>query len=186
MSSHHVKYLLVGGGLAASSAAAAIRAIDREGTLMLAGQENVRPYHRPPLSKEFLRRQTTRDQMFVNEVGWFEANHIEFQTGRRAAHVDTARAAVTLDDGSTISFDHLLLAIGASPRPLGVPGADLPGLYYLRTLEDGGRLQAAADKARREGRAHANGRGRIAVIGAGVLGVELAASFTQLGLAVDL
>ena len=77
-------------------------------------------------------------------------------------------------------------ATGAAPRMLDVPGALLPNLFYLRSLEDATRLQTAIDKAKREGRTHAKGRGRVAVIGAGFLGVELAASITQLGLAVDL
>jgi 3-phenylpropionate/trans-cinnamate dioxygenase ferredoxin reductase subunit len=186
LNSQHVKYLLIGGGLAASSAAQAIREIDHDGSAMLVGQEIMRPYHRPPLSKEFLRRQKGREELFAVEPGWFEKNNVELHTGRRAAHLDPARGAVTLDDGAVISYDRLLLAIGASPRLLDTPGADLPNLFYLRTIEDTVRLQTAADKAKREGRVHAGGRGRVAIIGAGVLGVELAASFVQMGLAVDL
>src|SRR4051812_43435925 len=182
----HVKYLLIGGGLASISAAQAIRAADREGSILLVGQEIVRPYHRPPLSKEFLRREKVRNEIFAVESQWFEKNHVELRTGQRAAHLDTSRSAVTLADGSLVSYEKLLLATGAAPRMLDVPGALLPNLFYLRTLEDATRLQTAIDKAKREGRTHANGRGRVAVIGAGFLGVELAASITQLGLAVDL
>lgn len=186
MNGHHFKYVLIGGGLASSSAAQAIREADHEGSILLAAQEIVRPYHRPPLSKEFLRRQKPREEIFTQESQWFEKNHVELRTGCRAARLDVARNAVTLVDGQVISYEKLLLATGASAKPLEIPGSDLPNLYYLRSLEDSTRLQTAADKARHEGRPHAEGRGRIAIIGAGFLGTELAASFVQMGLSVDL
>ncbi|HZL35598.1 MAG TPA: FAD-dependent oxidoreductase [Tepidisphaeraceae bacterium] len=191
MSAYHVKHLLVGGGLASSSAAQAIRALDHEGAILLVAQEIVRPYHRPPLSKEFLRHETTREELFTHAGDWFDANHIELRSARRAAHLDVMRNAVTLDSGEVIAYDNLLLAFGMLPRPLEVPGADLPNLLYLRTLEDAHRLHKAIDKAKAEGRPHTPGsrtgpRGKAAVIGAGMLGVELAASLTQLGLSVDL
>ena len=186
MNNLHVKYLLVGGGLASSSAAEAIRQIDQEGPVLLVAQEVTRPYHRPPLSKEYLRRQKSRAELFTREPGWFEQHHIELRTGRRVAHLDAGRMAAILDNGEEISFDRLLLATGAVPAPLQIPGAHLPNLFYLRTLDDCEVLHHAVDKARREGRSHDRGRGRVAVIGGGVLGVELAASLTQMGLCVDL
>jgi 3-phenylpropionate/trans-cinnamate dioxygenase ferredoxin reductase subunit len=191
MNAHHVKYLLVGGGLASSSAAQAIRGIDPDGELLLVGQEIVRPYHRPPLSKEYLRREKSRAELFTHGGDWFEHNRVALRTGRRAARLDTARSSVTLDNGEIIGYDQLLLATGMSPRPLEIPGADLPNLFYLRTIEDAHQLHKAVDKAHAEGRPHEAGartgpRGRATVIGAGVLGVELAASLTQLGMSVDL
>ena len=181
----HVKYLLVGGGLASSSAAEAIRAIDREGSILLVSQEVNRPYHRPPLSKEYLRRQKPRAELFTQEPHWFEKSHIELRTGRRVSHLDVARMTAVLDSGEEISFDRLLLATGATPTPLKVPGATLPNLFYLRTLDDCEVLHHAIDKAKLEGRPHARGRGRVTVIGGGLLGVEVAASLTQAGLQVD-
>lgn len=191
MSVHHVKYLLIGGGLASSSAAAAIRELDPEGAVLLAAQEIVRPYHRPPLSKEYLRRQETREELFTQGQDWFEKNHIELRTGRRAAHLDVARGTVTLDQGETVAYDRLLIATGMSPLHLNIPGAQLPGLHYLRTLEDAGRLQTAVDKAAAEGHpqtpsSRSGPRGLVSVIGGGVLGVELAASLTQMGMHVTL
>jgi 3-phenylpropionate/trans-cinnamate dioxygenase ferredoxin reductase subunit len=192
MSKPHVKYLLVGGGLAAASAAKAIRQLDSEGTVLLIGQESSRPYHRPPLSKEFLRRQQRRDELFAIEPGWLEQNHVELRSGHRVAGLDVIRKAAVLHNGEEISYDRLLLSTGASPKTLDCPGATLPNIYYLRTVEDVDRLHIAIDKARHEGRPHPGGgakpvaRGRVAVIGAGLLGVELAASLTQLGMAVDL
>ena len=191
MSNLHVKYLLVGGGLASFSAAAAIRALDPEGNILLVAQEIVRPYHRPPLSKAYLRREVGRDELFASHDHWFERNRVDLRTGRRAAHLDVARGAVALDNGDIIGYDKLLLATGMSPRPLNIPGADLPNLLYLRTLEDAHRLHKAIDKAKAEGRPHEAGsrigpRGSATVIGGGFLGVELSASLAQAGLRVDL
>ena len=186
MNNLHVKYLLVGGGLASSCAAGAIRELDHDGSLLLVAQEVNRPYHRPPLSKEFLRRQKVRHDLFTQEPGWFEKNHVELRTGRSVAHLDVSRMAATLSTGEDVSFDKLLIATGATPAPLKIPGAQLPNLFYLRTIDDAELLHHAVDKALREGRPHASGRGRVVVIGGGVLGVELAASFTQMGLAVEM
>jgi NADPH-dependent 2,4-dienoyl-CoA reductase/sulfur reductase-like enzyme len=191
MNAHHVKYLLIGGGLASSSAAVAIRKLDPNGSIVFVSQEIVRPYHRPPLSKEFLRREKKREELFTLGRDWFEANHVELRTGRRAAHLDVTRSAVTLDQGEVFGYDKLLLATGASPAHLDIPGANLPNLFYLRTLEDADHLHKAIDKATHEGHAHIatnrhGPRGGAVVIGAGVLGVELAASLTQMGVSVDL
>ncbi|HET6247964.1 MAG TPA: FAD-dependent oxidoreductase [Tepidisphaeraceae bacterium] len=191
MAVHRVRYLLIGGGLASSSAAQAIREIDADGTIMLVAQEIVRPYHRPPLSKEFLRREKTREALFTLDRDWFEAHRVELRTGRRAAHLDVTRSAVTLDQGEVVGYDKLLLATGMLPRHLEIPGANLPNLFYLRTLADAEQLHKAVDKATHEGHPHtaasrSGPRGKAAVIGGGVLGVELAASLTQVGISVDL
>lgn len=186
MSTLHVKYLLVGGGVAASAAAKAIRDRDREGAAMLIGQEIHRPYIRPLLSKSYIRRESSRTQLFVDPMGWYSEHQVALRTGRRVAMIDTNRRCATLDSGEDISFDSLLLAVGSTPRLLKIPGSDLPNLFYLRTIEDADRLHHAIDKARLEGRRHERGRGRVAVIGASLLGVELAASFTQVGLKVEL
>lgn len=188
---HHVKYVLIGGGVASSAAAEAIREIDAEGSVLMVGQEIVRPYHRPPLSKNFLLREVSRDELFVKGQGWFEEQRIEFRSGRRAAHLDVHRGAVTLDQGEVLVYDRLLLATGMSPKHLAVPGADLPNLFYLRTLEDVHRLQTAIDKARAEGHGHdpaipGGRRGLATVIGGGLLGVELAATLSQAQIQVDL
>lgn len=190
MSNPHVKYLLVGGGVASSAAAQAIRERDRDGAVLLINQEATRPYRRPPLSKEALRNRQARSMLFTQPAGWFAAHGVELRTGRRASHLDTARNIVTLDDGKEISFDRLLLATGASPKHLTIPGHDLPSLHYLRTFDDLERLHHAIDLAKLQGRPHTRGdsslRGRVAVIGSGLLAVELSASLKQMGLEVDL
>jgi NADPH-dependent 2,4-dienoyl-CoA reductase/sulfur reductase-like enzyme len=97
------------------------------------------------------------------------------------------RRVVTMDSGDGVSFDSLLIATGASPVHLDIPGADLPNVFYLRTLEDADRLLHAIDKARAEGlRNDGGGRGRVVVIGGGMLGIELSSTLTKMGLAVEL
>jgi 3-phenylpropionate/trans-cinnamate dioxygenase ferredoxin reductase subunit len=182
----HVKYLLVGGGVASSAAAAAIREADGEGDLLLVGQEINRPYRRPPLSREYLRGQMPREELFTHPAEWFNRNKIHLRTGRRASHLDVGRNCVTLDSGEEISFDRLLIATGGTPAPLLAQGAQLPNLFYLRTLGDAERIQHAVEKSRREGRAHERGRGRVVVIGGGPLGLELAGSLSQCGMHVEL
>ncbi len=185
MSTQHVKYLLIGGGLASSSAAQAIRERDPKGSLMIVGQEINRPYHRPPLSKDYLRRESNRDALGTLEPNWFTEHDVILRTGTRAARLDAGRNTVTFDNAEEIVFDRLLIATGAAPAPLTIPGAQLPNVYYVRTIEDIDRLHHAIDKAKNEGQTHARGRGRAAVIGGGFLGVELAASLTMMGLGVD-
>jgi 3-phenylpropionate/trans-cinnamate dioxygenase ferredoxin reductase subunit len=186
MNSSHVKYALVGGGGAGSAAADAIRKLDPTGSILLVGQEHSRPYVRPALSKEFLRREKSRLEIATDPVGWYAQKRIDMHTSRRVSHVDTARNVITLDNGEEIAFDKLLLATGASPKILKVPGADLPNVFYLRTLDDCDRLHHAIDKAKAEGRPHPLGRGKAAVIGSGLLAVEVAASLRQMTLHVDL
>jgi NADPH-dependent 2,4-dienoyl-CoA reductase/sulfur reductase-like enzyme len=186
MSHLHVKYLLAGGGIASSSAAVAIRQIDPVSPILMIGQEANRPYHRAPLSKEYLRRTASHADLFTLPDGWFSANNVELHTGRRVAHLDTARCAVTLDNGREISYDRLLLATGASSTRLDLPGAQLPNLFYVRTLENVERLGHAIDQAKAQGQLHAKGRGQVAVIGGGILGVELAGSLCSMGMGVHL
>jgi 3-phenylpropionate/trans-cinnamate dioxygenase ferredoxin reductase subunit len=182
----HVRYLIVGGGVAASEAARAIRSRDAGGSVLLVGQEATRPYHRPPLSKQYLSRQSVRADLSAAPIGFYADQHIELRTGRRATQIDTARHAVTLDSGEVIAADAILLAVGSVPKFLKVPGAELPNTFYLRNLDDADRLINAIEKAKNEGRPHARGKGRAAVVGGGVLGPELAGTLSALGLHVDL
>ncbi|MGH7178818.1 MAG: NAD(P)/FAD-dependent oxidoreductase [Tepidisphaeraceae bacterium] len=186
MNSRHVKYLLVGGGLAGSSAAEAIRRLDPHGSVLLVGQEISRPYHRPPLSKEYLRRKASRADLITLPIDWFREHDVELRTGWRVSYLDVNRAAVVIDNGEEVSYDRLLLAIGGAPRPLQIPGERLPNVHYLRTVEDADRIHHAVDKARTEGRQHDHGRGRAVVIGGELLGVEVAAALAPAGIAVDL
>lgn len=197
MPNRHMKYVLVGAGAASASAAAAIRSLDPAGPLLLVGQEINRPYHRPHLSRDYLLGRRRHEDLFTHDPAWFGEHHVDLRTHRRVAQLDCARRTVSLDDGQEISFDTLLLATGAAPRRLPVPGADLPNVFYLRTVEDADRLRHAIDSAHKQhlpstptplaGTQPVPGRPpRVAVIGTGLLGLELASTLTQLGLHVDL
>ena len=179
MSRTHFRYVLAGGGVAASAAAAAIRAVDATSPILMVAQEPVRPYHRSPLSKAYLGRRQARGALFTLGDDWFAGHGVQLRTGRRVAHLNTGRRAVTLDDGQEVGFDQLLLATGAAAAKPDVRGASLPNLFTVRTLADVDRLGHAVDVARAGGR-------RAAVIGGGVLGVEIAGTLTELGLAVTL
>jgi 3-phenylpropionate/trans-cinnamate dioxygenase ferredoxin reductase component len=183
----HVNYLLVGGGIASSEAVRAIRARDPRGSLMLVTQEPIRPYQRPELSKRYIRRELARDAIVSRDPAWFASNEVTLRTGRRASMLEVSRHCMTLDNSDTIHYDKLLLAVGGSAKTLSIPGAKLPGVHYLRTLDDADRLLHAIDAARIEGLLHRDrkSRGHATVIGAGVLGVEVSASLKSVGLDVD-
>jgi 3-phenylpropionate/trans-cinnamate dioxygenase ferredoxin reductase subunit len=144
-----------------------------DGRLVLVGAEPARPYERPPLSKEYLRGEAGREKVYVHEEGFYDEQSIELRLGRAAVGLDTAAREVELDDGERLSFDRLLLATGAEPRRLSVPGADLDGVLLLRTVEDSDALRERLDRG-----------GSLVVVGAGWIGSEVAASARQRGMEV--
>ncbi|MBX0300290.1 FAD-dependent oxidoreductase [Cryobacterium sp. 1639] len=158
--------VIAGAGLAGARAAEAVRAGGYAGRLVLIGQEAAAPYIRPPLSKEYLAGRADRDSVDVHPIGWYSEHGIERIGGHRAAVLDRAGHRVTLDDGRTLRYSRLLLATGASPRPFPGPGASLPGVHYLRTVEDSERLRARL----------AEGGRRVVIIGSGWIGLEVAAT----------
>jgi 3-phenylpropionate/trans-cinnamate dioxygenase ferredoxin reductase subunit len=168
-------FVIVGASLAGASAAAELRERGFAGRVVLIGAEGARPYERPPLTKDYLRGETEREKVYVHEAGFYADNGIELMTSVRAIALDPASSRVTLADGNTVGYDRLLLSTGAEPRKLAVPGAELDGLHYLRTLRDCEVLQERLDRG-----------GRVAVIGAGWIGSEFAASARQLGSEVTL
>ena len=186
MNGSHFKYVLLGGGVSSGAAAAAIRQRDTAGSVLLVGQEVNRPYHRRPLSREYLLGSKGRGDLFTVADHWFTDHHIELCTGRRALRLDTNRRTIIFDNGQEVGFEKLLIATGGSPIRLKIPGIELPNVYYLRTMENADRLRNAVEKAGREGRPHERGRGRAGVIGGGFLGVELAGTLAQMGLDVAL
>ena len=134
---------------------------------MLIGAEPERPYERPPLSKDYLRGEAERETVYVHAEGFYAEHDIELRLGRDGRRaIDPAAREVALDDGERSRYDRLLLATGAEPRRLPIPGADLDGVLYLRTRR---RLRRAARAARPR-------RPRSWSIGAGWIGAEVAAS----------
>jgi len=166
-------FVIVGASLAGAKAAETLRAEGFDGRVVLIGAEEVRPYERPPLSKEYLRGEAGRDKVYVHDAGFYADHGIELQLGRTATGLDTSARELVLDDGASVGYDRLLLATGAEPRRLPVPGADLDGVVYLRTVEDSDALRARLDRG-----------GRVVVVGAGWIGAEVAASARTRGLEV--
>ena len=169
-------HVIVGASLAGAKAAEALREEGFEGRIVLIGSESELPYERPPLSKEYLRGEAPREKARVHEDGFYESHDIELRTGTTATAIDTSTSEVELEGGERLRYDRLLLATGAEPRRLSIPGADLDGVHYLRELNDSDALAALLAK----------GSGRVAVIGAGWIGSEVAASARTKGLDVAL
>ncbi len=166
-------YVIVGAGLAGAKAAETLREEGFEGRISLIGSEPELPYERPPLSKDFLRGESPREKARVHPDDFYSNHDIELRTESTVSAIDTAAREVHLDGGERVGYERLLLATGAEPRRLSVPGADLAGLHYLRDLSDADTIAARLDKG-----------GRVVVIGAGWIGSEVAASARVKGLEV--
>jgi 3-phenylpropionate/trans-cinnamate dioxygenase ferredoxin reductase subunit len=143
--------------------------------VLLIGAETERPYERPPLSKDYLRGESPREKVYVHKDGYFEKHQIELVTGAVVSEIDIRRSQVTLADDRAYDYDRLLLATGAEPRRIAIRGAELDGIYYLRTIAD-------SDALRDRLRAGAH----VAVVGGGWIGCEFAASARQLGVKVTI
>lgn len=167
-------HVIVGANLAGGRAAEALRDAGFDGRVVLVGEEPDRPYERPPLSKDVLRGETEPDEIFLRPEDWYRDNDVELRLGVRATSLDPD-GTLGLDDGSTLDFDRCLLATGGRVRPLDVPGADLDGVRYLRTLRDSTDLASALVD-----------RPRVVVVGAGFIGAEVAASARTLGCEVTM
>jgi len=168
-------FVIIGASLAGAKAAETLREEGFDGRVALIGEEPVRPYERPPLSKEYLQGKAEADVAFVHDPAYYDEHDIDLRLSTSVRGLVTADREVVLASGERLGYDAVLLATGAAPRHLAVPGADLAGVHYLRTMADAERLRAAITEA-----------GRVAVIGAGWIGCEVAASARQLGTDVDL
>ena len=163
-------FVIVGASLAGAKAAEALRTEGFEGAVVLVGEESERPYERPLLSKGYLRGEKPAARLYVHDEGFYADHDIELMTGTRVESLDPAAHEVTLAGGRRMGYSRLLLATGASPRPLRLPGADLPGVAYLRQMADSDALRLAI-----------TGASRVVVVGAGWIGSEVAACARQLG-----
>ena len=167
------RIVIVGASLSGGTAAASLREGGFDGEIHLIGEESRLPYNRPPLSKGYLRGEERFADQLVHPEGTYAERDITLRLGRRATGIDPQRKIVTLNGGEEIPYDRLLVTTGGRNRSLSVPGADLRGIFQLRTVEDCDRIRAAA----RPG-SHA------VVIGLGFIGSEVAASLRQLGVEV--
>jgi 3-phenylpropionate/trans-cinnamate dioxygenase ferredoxin reductase subunit len=164
--------VIAGGGLAAARAIKSYRQAGGTGRIALLSKESVLPYHRPALSKRYLRGES--DAPFAEDEAFYRDRDVEVLLETSVTAVDAGARTVATDRGS-FSYEKLLLATGATPRRLEVPGADLAGVYALRTLQDSDQIREAAQAAE-----------RAVVVGGGFIGMEVAASLRQLGLTVTL
>jgi 3-phenylpropionate/trans-cinnamate dioxygenase ferredoxin reductase component len=167
-------FVIVGAGLAGAKAAEALRYEGFEGRLVLIGDEPERPYERPPLSKDYLRGERA-EKPFVHAESFYADNEIELWTSTRVSGIDASLRELWLEGDQRLSYDRLLLATGAVPRRLDVPGAELDGIHYLRNLADSERV----------GKRIAQGQ-RLLVVGSGWIGAEVAASARQKGCQVTM
>jgi len=160
---------IVGAGLAGARAAEALRKDGYDGAITLLGAEADRPYLRPPLSKEYLRGESDREKLYVHPAAFYEDHRIDLRPSTKVREIAPASREVVVDDGGRLPFDRLLIATGARPRTLPVPGVDLAGVMTLRTVGDADAIRGAASEAE-----------RVIVIGAGWIGSEVAASLRML------
>jgi 3-phenylpropionate/trans-cinnamate dioxygenase ferredoxin reductase subunit len=159
-------FVIIGAGMCGAAAVQTLREEGYDGRLLLIGNEPHLPYERPPLSKEYLRGEQARDNLFVHPGEWYAENDVDARLGLRAIAVDTERKTVELSDGDSVGYDALLLAMGGSPRR--ITEGESERVHYLRTLDDCERIKAHLS-------------GRLVVVGAGFIGAEVAASARGLG-----
>ncbi|MFJ6382610.1 NAD(P)/FAD-dependent oxidoreductase [Kitasatospora sp. NPDC092039] len=162
--------VVVGASLGGAKAAEALREAGYRGGIVLIGEEHERPYERPPLSKGYLQGKTSREKIYVHPPQWYAEHDVTLRLGTAVAAIDPAGHTVTLADDGRVEYAKLLLTTGSVPRRLPVPGADQDGVLYLRRVEDSDRIRATL----RPG-------ARIAVIGAGWIGLEVAAAAREAG-----
>jgi anthranilate 1,2-dioxygenase ferredoxin reductase subunit len=165
---------IVGAGLAGDTAAATLRAEGYAGRIVLISDEPVPPYDRPPLSKEALAEDVREDRIFLRAESWYEEQDIELLLGKTVTAIDRTAKALTFSDDTTLPYEKLILATGARAR--GLPGMEATGVptFVVRTIEDARGLKATLTPG-----------ARVAVIGAGVIGLEVAASAIKRGCRVD-
>jgi 3-phenylpropionate/trans-cinnamate dioxygenase ferredoxin reductase subunit len=170
MSDREVDFLLIGGGLAAASCASELRKRGAEGSVLLAGREPEPPYERPPLSKEYLRGDASREDAYVNSPSWYEENDVELLTGSNVMSLDATARTATLQGGEEVAFGQALLATGAVVNILRVEGAENEGIHYLRAFGNSDAIRADAEAAE-----------HVVLVGGSYIGSEVAASLRAKG-----
>jgi 3-phenylpropionate/trans-cinnamate dioxygenase ferredoxin reductase subunit len=163
-------FVIVGGGQCAAQAVQSLRQQNFAGAITLIGDEPHPPYQRPPLSKKYLAGELPRERLYLRPPSFYADKHVTLELGRKVERLDVAARALELDDGRTVRYDRLLLATGSRVRRLTVPGAELAGIHYLRTIADVDALAPAAQRT-----------ARVAIVGGGYIGLEVAAVLTQRG-----
>jgi 3-phenylpropionate/trans-cinnamate dioxygenase ferredoxin reductase subunit len=170
MTSADAHVVIVGAGHAGGTLAALLRQYGHAGAVTLVGEEPIPPYQRPPLSKAWLKGEADAESLALKPLEFYAGNQIDFRPSVRGVSIDRARKVLALSDGTELAYDILVLATGARPIRLPIPGADLGGILELRTAADAEALKAALGPGR-----------TMAVVGGGYIGLEAAASARALG-----
>jgi 3-phenylpropionate/trans-cinnamate dioxygenase ferredoxin reductase component len=170
-----VEYLLIGGGLASGNCARHLREGGAGGEILLVGREPDPPYNRPPLSKEYVRGEESKDDVMFRPPEWYAENSVDVLTMTSVTKLDAGERLATLSNKDTVRFEKALLATGSNVRVLHADGAELDGIHYLRTIRNCDALRDELENA-----------GRVALVGGSYIGTELAASFTSLGKQCDI
>ena len=163
-------FVIVGASLAGAKAAETLREHGFEGAVVLIGAEDQYPYERPPLSKGYLLGKDGRDSIFPLADGWYAEHDVDLRLGQTVTSIDRAGHRVTLADGQAVPYDRLLITTGASPRRLNIPGGELDGVRYLRTVGDSEQLAGTL-----------RGGGQVVIAGGGWIGLETAAAAREYG-----
>jgi 3-phenylpropionate/trans-cinnamate dioxygenase ferredoxin reductase subunit len=166
-------FAIVGAGLAGAKAAEALCTEGFDGRIVLLGAEPHRPYERPPLSKGYLQGSSGRDTVYVHPPDWYTEHQVELRLDTPVTAIDRRAHEIVTGDGGRLRYDKLLLATGATPRKLPMPGSELDGVRYLRSLEDSDHLKAAFHPG-----------ANVVIIGGGWIGLETAAAARAAGAAV--
>ncbi|MEV4731756.1 FAD-dependent oxidoreductase [Saccharopolyspora sp. NPDC049426] len=166
-------FVIVGAGMAGAKGAEALRDQGFDGRITLLGDEAHRPYERPPLSKEYLMGSAEFDTAYVHPETWYADNRVDLRLNTSARHIDRSLRQVELADGTRLEFDKLMLATGAHPRSIPVPGHDAEGVLHLRRVGDSDRIKEALANIE-----------DLVVVGAGWIGLEVAAAARQAGVGV--
>jgi len=166
-------FVIVGGGLAGAKAAEALRDNDFDGHIILFAEERHLPYERPPLSKEYLAGKKSLNDFTVQDADWYGDHNVDLRLGSRVSSLDPAAHTVGLPDDLTVAYDKLLLATGSASRRPPIPGSDADGVHYLRTYDDAATLNSVLTEG-----------SSLAVVGAGWIGLEVAAGARQRGVGV--
>ncbi len=163
-------FVVVGAGLCGATAVATLRSDGFDGRIVLLGAEELPPYERPPLSKEYLRGEDPLEQILVRTPEWYREHDVEARWSTHVTQLDARAQEVVLAGGERVAFDAFLMATGGHNRKIEAPGSELPGVLDLRYVGDADRLRAAV----------ANGA-RVVCVGMGFIGAEVAASLRTMG-----
>ena len=166
--------VIIGAGHAAGQAAACLRQEGFEGTITLLGEEAHPPYQRPPLSKQYLSGEQGLERVYLRPEKFYPDKDIDLHTGTTVSTINSAAKSVTTSDGNSYAYDKLLIATGSRPRILNIPGSDLNGIHYLRTISDVDVIREAMQSAK-----------KVCIVGGGYIGLEVAAVAVSSGLEVS-